>query len=305
MRLADNLKLLRQRKGLTQDEVAKAVGVTRKTYASWERGVAPRKDVYKKLTEVLECDLNDLFHYGDNVEVDLKGGAILGAVGAGTAAAIAAATGSGPIGIAGGLMYGFIRGFAAGPKKITIPGTSETAVNDEEDATVTAEQAQDIASDYELHQRKFQALSVGLLYQALASSGVAFRPPVGNQDSDGIANKTGVVINLDNERFKSWHLLFYASDTKLSEKLPLSASAKAEVLLSQLIIKEPDKETKTSIVVDDDEVYDELQKFKGRNSYRGYLSTVLVNTREVRLAKEEFISLYEDHGDWEDLPKIV
>lgn len=51
----ENLKEIRQEKGMTQVEVAKAVGVSLAAYLLWERGAGnPNADNMKKLKEVLK-----------------------------------------------------------------------------------------------------------------------------------------------------------------------------------------------------------------------------------------------------------
>lgn len=62
MKFGEKLKKLRTEKKITQDQVAAAIGTSRRTYISYEQeGRYPRKrDVYAKLAEVLECDVNYL-----------------------------------------------------------------------------------------------------------------------------------------------------------------------------------------------------------------------------------------------------
>lgn len=62
MKFGEKLKKLRTEVGLKQDEVATAVGVSRRTYISYEQeGRYPRKrEVYAKLAETLKCDVNYL-----------------------------------------------------------------------------------------------------------------------------------------------------------------------------------------------------------------------------------------------------
>ena len=57
MKFGDKLKKLRMEKNLTQEEVAKAVGITRRTYISYEQeGRYPRKrELYGKFAEVFDC----------------------------------------------------------------------------------------------------------------------------------------------------------------------------------------------------------------------------------------------------------
>lgn len=62
MKFGEKLKKLRTEKGLKQEEVATAVGISRRTYISYEQeGRYPRKrDVYAKLAKTLECEVNYL-----------------------------------------------------------------------------------------------------------------------------------------------------------------------------------------------------------------------------------------------------
>lgn len=62
MKFGEKLRKLRTEKSLTQDEVSKAIGVSRRTYVSYEQdGRYPRKrEVYGKLADVFKCDVNYL-----------------------------------------------------------------------------------------------------------------------------------------------------------------------------------------------------------------------------------------------------
>lgn len=62
MKFGEKLKKLRTEKGLKQAEVATAVGVSRRTYISYEQeGRYPRKrDAYAKLADTLGCSVNYL-----------------------------------------------------------------------------------------------------------------------------------------------------------------------------------------------------------------------------------------------------
>ena len=57
------LTKLRQRSGLTQQELADAIGVTQKTISIWEKGAVEPKVTFeqtKRLMEVLNCTLDEL-----------------------------------------------------------------------------------------------------------------------------------------------------------------------------------------------------------------------------------------------------
>ena len=63
MNFAEKLRQLRSQKGMSQEAVATAIGVTRRTYISYERdGRYPKTRArYAKLAEVLGVDTNYLF----------------------------------------------------------------------------------------------------------------------------------------------------------------------------------------------------------------------------------------------------
>ena len=62
MSIGDNLRVLRNRKDISQQEIADFLGVDRKTYVSWESGTADIKSSYiPKLAEFLHVEINDLF----------------------------------------------------------------------------------------------------------------------------------------------------------------------------------------------------------------------------------------------------
>lgn len=51
----ENLKELRLKKGLTQTDICKAVGVSLPAYQMWERGIStPAPENYEKLIKLLE-----------------------------------------------------------------------------------------------------------------------------------------------------------------------------------------------------------------------------------------------------------
>ena len=63
MQFERNLTLLRKKKGLSQDELAFAVGVTRQTIYTWEAGLNyPNIVALNKIAEVLEVSTDDLLH---------------------------------------------------------------------------------------------------------------------------------------------------------------------------------------------------------------------------------------------------
>lgn len=67
MSIGDNLRAIRNRSNISQQEVADYLGVDRKTYVSWEAGNADIKSSYlPKLAEFLHVEINDLFREKSN-----------------------------------------------------------------------------------------------------------------------------------------------------------------------------------------------------------------------------------------------
>ena len=85
MSIGDNLRVIRNKKNISQQEIADFLGIDRKTYVSWEAGVADIKGSYiPKLAEFLHIEINDLFrekpseiiinqHNSDNKDSSING----------------------------------------------------------------------------------------------------------------------------------------------------------------------------------------------------------------------------------------
>lgn len=66
--LADNLVILRNLKGLTQEKVAEIVGISRQSYAKWEQGeTIPDIEKCDKLASFYGIKLDALMHYNEKV----------------------------------------------------------------------------------------------------------------------------------------------------------------------------------------------------------------------------------------------
>ena len=66
--LADNLVMLRSLKGLTQEQVAEIVGISRQSYAKWEQGeTIPDIEKCDKLASFYGIKIDGLIHYDEKV----------------------------------------------------------------------------------------------------------------------------------------------------------------------------------------------------------------------------------------------
>ena len=89
MNIGDNLRVIRNKKNISQQEIADFLDVDRKTYVSWESGLADIKSSYiPKLAEFLHVEINDLFrekpadivinqHNSDNKDTSINNSIVL------------------------------------------------------------------------------------------------------------------------------------------------------------------------------------------------------------------------------------
>ena len=63
MKFGDNLKLIRKRKNMSQEELADKVNVSRQSVSKWENGEAyPEMNNILELCKIFNCKINDLVH---------------------------------------------------------------------------------------------------------------------------------------------------------------------------------------------------------------------------------------------------
>lgn len=66
--LADNLIFLRNIKGLTQEQVAEVIGISRQSYSKWEQGeTCPDIDKCDKLAKFYSVTIDSLVHQDDKI----------------------------------------------------------------------------------------------------------------------------------------------------------------------------------------------------------------------------------------------
>ncbi len=62
----DRLKQLREQKGMTQDDLAQRLQITKSAVSGWERGERhPRFDMLDEVADIFDCDINYLLGNSD------------------------------------------------------------------------------------------------------------------------------------------------------------------------------------------------------------------------------------------------
>ena len=77
MKFGDNLKLLRKKKGISQEELAEKVGVSRQSVSKWETGEAyPEMNNILELCKIFKCNIGELVNDNmidlDSLDEDVK-----------------------------------------------------------------------------------------------------------------------------------------------------------------------------------------------------------------------------------------
>ena len=280
MKFGEKLKDLRQKRKLTQDEVAKSIGVSRRAYIAYEQeNVRPRKqETYNKLAKTLGCNVNYLRI--DDTAFDSRSLAILREL-------------SLPLWLLPFPPFMYATTISAYENLLERKAKSKKKLERSEEIKEPLTYTNDMLFQYEKTQKKFAAIARGILYKAAAEKGIQCQPGK-YEDADGLGIPPDDYIIVNNQDIESWWLIFWAKDPKLDKHVIISPDDRAGVMINRFTTAKRDPKRMATIVVDDNELYEAVCKYKEHNSYRGNLSVVLVDTNEITIRKEEIISLYDD-----------
>ncbi len=285
MKFGERLKTLRRRSGLSQQEVADKIGISLRAYAAYEtKNVRPRKmETYEKLADILSCEVNELL-VEDTNKPSAKLLAGLGLFGLGTSL-----TGS----------IGALAAAAVTPLAYSILNRNEG-----KEALDEWEREQNrIALQYERRVKRFSTAAIGMILTELGKKGISCR--VG--EVKDLAIKGSVpddYIILDNHEVNEWWFVFWCSENRENEQYFISNEGRTYLLFNRFGPTIPDPKRKASIILDDEEMFKAICKLKGRNSYRGNLTVILIDVDESKIIKEELLSSF-NMNDTEDKLAII
>lgn len=139
--------------------------------------------------------------------------------------------------------------------------------------------------------QRFTATATGVLYGKLAEKGVRFRP--GNKDETDIVLYEGdAFLFLEDEVIDTW-LIGYIALSESDRGMDKLVKKSTKGMIERWLFTVPDPKRKFSIVVNDDALFDYLLEFKEKNSFRGNLSIIQVDVKNVRVVREEYIAFYD------------
>ena len=297
MTFGKKLKMLRVGKGLTQDEMATELGISRRAYIPYEQDKAkPRNEAtYQKMAEALDCDVHELTDLvSDPSPIDdlyvTGAAAILTLVSAFLGGALTIAAGPAGFGVVGASLTVASRALSEKAKKSKI----EKALP----ANNALEDSDNMLLQYTNKQKKFQATAKGILFSELSQKRFEFRPGV----LSDLENRGGMpddYITIVNNHIHSWWFSYWAKDPELDKHVIIPPEERAGVMISRYTTAAFDSHRKISIVVDDKELFENLIAYRNHNCFHGNMTASLVDVENVRIVKEEPIAELDTHSELE------
>ena len=294
MQFGERLKVLRKRKGLSQQEVADRVGITLRAYAAYEtKNIRPKNmKRYKKLADVLGCDINELLVEDSSKAVPIvaAGAGVLGYI---TAASLLA-LGVTPV-------TGSVEAITAGV--LSYLAFSNKQKNQGFSYEDYAKEQNNIARQYMKTHKQFSTIALGIILSQLGKKGIKCQV----DEVKNVASKGHIpdsYIKVDSQGIDEWWFVFWCAENRNNEQSMILDSGRAYMLFNRFCPTTPDPRRKASFVTDDEKMFDELCELKGKNSYRGNLTVILLDTDELTVLKEEHLSSFNIDDTEDKLPII-
>ena len=285
MQFGERIRILRKEKGLSQQEVADMLGVSLRAYAAYEtKDVRPRKKAtYEKMADVLGCDVNELL-IEDSSKISPIFLAGLGLFGLGTSL-------TGP--------FGALAAAALAPVAFNIFSRKEEG--DTYDNWVKEQNR--LALQHERKEKQFSTSAIGILLTELGKKGIKCQ--VGEVNDLTLEGSVpDAYIKIDSQNIDEWWFVFWCTENRENEQYVISDEGRTYLLFNRFGPTVPNPKRKASIILDDKKMFDEICKLKRKNSYRGNLTVVLIDTEDSKILKEELVSSY-DIDDDEDKLAII
>ena len=163
------------------------------------------------------------------------------------------------------------------------------------DAMTKAFQVISSAAQIAQEHKVFQDSAMKIISSALARKKVRY--DVGDsQEHYYLTFQPDVWLKLHAQEFTSLWFSFYAPDDTDEETVSRAIDRAADLIRQPLTVK-PDQFRKIIIVVQNHAVYEELQNFAGFNSFRGWMSALLIDTKTRKIIDETTISTFSGENE--------
>ena len=143
--------------------------------------------------------------------------------------------------------------------------------------------------------KQYMTITNGILYGLLAQKSISF-VPVNKEDNPYKVVGTSTLIRVTNNNIEEC-LIKYIYFKGYSSEAEAIIKNSVKGTLEKLLFLPQNSRRKTAIVVNHEEVYKELIKYKEQISLKGILSVVLLNEEKFILEKEDYISFYNDSNE--------
>lgn len=139
--------------------------------------------------------------------------------------------------------------------------------------------------------QRFVATSNGIIFGSLVAKGISFQ--IDTKRNDELENQFDTYLRIDEQEVTEY-IFRYAYLSKEQQKYNFFVKNTPRRMIEELMFLNPSKERKVSIVTNYLESYDYMLSYKNRISYNGEMSIILVDIKNVKLLKEDYISHYTE-----------
>ena len=138
--------------------------------------------------------------------------------------------------------------------------------------------------------KQFVVTSIGLLCSSLSEKGISFKI-VKEKNKELLENIFDTYLELEGQEMTEY-IFRYAYLTKEHQKNQYFIENIPRSIVEKLTFISPSRKRKVSIVTNYPKAYDYMFSYKDKISYNGELSIILVDVKNTKLLKEDYISHY-------------
>ena len=144
-----------------------------------------------------------------------------------------------------------------------------------------------IVVDEETPKREM-ATALGILYGHMAQRGIQFFPK-GRFEGGQPENVFDTCMEIRNKQIEEY-VFSYLYLSEQDREFDLVIDNACRRIIERWLYVKPDSRRKVSIIVLDEEEYNYLLQFKGRLSYKGDLSIILLDAKKVCVTREDYLA---------------